>query len=124
MSKTTENLNRSAANGRRSTCISYGGTLYTSGVTTTDLAGDIAAQAENVLAQLDTLLAAYGTDKHQVLMAHIFLADMQDYAAFNAVWDTWVDDGFEPCRCVVQAGLPLPEYRVKIALTAATITDR
>jgi enamine deaminase RidA (YjgF/YER057c/UK114 family) len=44
---------------------------------------------------IDKLLAAAGSDKSRILMAQIFLADMADFAAMNAVWDAWVAPG--PC---------------------------
>ncbi len=112
-------IQRHGGNGRRSLCVSYGGLVYTSGITSTDLSGDITAQTQDVLRQLDALLARRGIDKSRVLSATVTLADMADYGDFNAVWDTWVVDGFEPARAVTQGRLAVPEYRVKIALVAA-----
>ncbi len=113
---------RTGGNGRRSSCVAYGGLLYISGITTVDLAADTAGQVQNVLEQIDKLLVFHGTNKHQVLSATIYLKDMADYGAFNSAWDEWVDDGHEPARSVAQATLPVEEYRVKIAMVAAIPT--
>ncbi len=119
MAAGNNNIVRYGGNGRRSTCVAHGGLLYLSGITTVDLEADTAGQAQDIFAQIDKLLAAFGTDKRRVLTATVYLADMADYGDLNAVWDEWVSDGYEPARSVVQAGLALPQYRVKITLTAA-----
>ncbi|MEG1176434.1 MAG: RidA family protein [Ruthenibacterium sp.] len=112
-------LKRNGANGRRALSVAHGGVLYTSGITTTDLEGDITVQTQDVLQVIDNILARHGTDKHSVLQASVTLADMTDYGTFNAVWDLWVDDGFEPTRTVTGGQLAVPEYRVKISVIAA-----
>lgn len=115
----TMEIRRNGTNGRRALSVAWGNTLYTSGITTTDLAGDITAQTQDVLDQLDDILRRGGSDRSRVLSATVTLADMADYGAFNAVWDQWVSDGFEPVRSVTQGRLAVPEYKVKISLVAA-----
>lgn len=110
---------RSGGNGRRSTCVAHGGLLYISGITTVDIEADIEGQAKDVFSQIDKILASHGTDKNSVLSATVFLRSMDDYGKFNAVWDEWVIDGYEPARSVVEAATALPEYCVKVALVAA-----
>lgn len=112
-------IKRHGGNGRRSLCVSYGGLVYTSGITATNLDGDAAAQTQDVLRQLDALLERRGIDKSRVLTATITLASMADYGDFNAAWDAWVVDGYEPARSVTEGRLAVPEYKVKIALVAA-----
>jgi enamine deaminase RidA (YjgF/YER057c/UK114 family) len=51
---------------------------------------DIAAQTADVLAQVDRRLAECGSDRTRILRAQIFLADITDIGAMNAVWDAWV----------------------------------
>ena len=68
---------------------------------------------------IDNILARNGIDKTRVLTAAITLADMADYGAFNAVWDAWVVDGYEPARSVTGGQLAVPEYKIKISVTAA-----
>lgn len=112
-------LKRNGGNGRRSLSVVHGQTLYTSGITSTDLDADITGQVEDVLRVIDNILARNGTDKSRVLTATVTLADMADYGAFNAVWDAWIVDGCEPARSVTGGALAVPEYKVKIAVVAA-----
>lgn len=111
---------RHGGNGRRALSVEYGGLLYTSGITSSDLEADITGQMADVLHVLDGILARRGIDKTRVLQATITLADMErDYGAFNAAWDEWVVDGYEPARSVTGGTLAVPEYKVKISLIAA-----
>jgi enamine deaminase RidA (YjgF/YER057c/UK114 family) len=47
------------------------------------------------------------------------LADIQDIAAMNGVWDAWVVPGTAPPRATVQAALARPEWKIEIVVTAA-----
>jgi enamine deaminase RidA (YjgF/YER057c/UK114 family) len=93
--------------------------VYLAGQVAEDRDADITAQTRSVLDQIDRLLAEAGTDKQHVLSATIYLADMKDYAAMNAVWDGWVVKGETPARATVEAKLAHPSYRVEIQLVAA-----
>lgn len=112
-------IKRSGANGRRALSVQHGNTLYTSGITSTDLEGDITAQTQDVLGIVGNILARHGVDKARVLQATITLADMADYGAFNAVWDEWVVDGYEPARSVTGGDLAVPGYKIKVSVIAA-----
>ncbi|HEX6735679.1 MAG TPA: RidA family protein [Azonexus sp.] len=96
----------------------HGGTVYLVEVPP-DLEAGIAAQTEGLLASLDRLLAQAGSDRSHLLMVTIYLADMADYAAMNAVWDAWLPAGCAPARACVEARLADPRMRVEMALTAA-----
>ena len=117
-------IKRNGANGRRAQSVSHNGILYTSGITTTDLDADITGQTQDVIHIIDNILARNGIDKTRVLTAAITLADMADYGAFNAVWDAWVVDGYEPARSVTGGQLAVPEYKIKISVTAALCARR
>ncbi len=112
-------IRRTGGNGRRSSCVAYGGLLYVSGITTVNLEADVKGQAEDIFGQLDRLLALHGTDKRRILTATAYLSDMAAYGEFNAAWDAWVEHDHEPARSVVEARMPLPDYRVKVSVTAA-----
>ena len=103
---------------RYSDSVVHAGTVYLVEVPA-NLDADVTAQTENLLASVDRLLAQAGSDKSHLLMVTIYLADMADYDAMNAVWDAWVPDGHAPTRACVQARLVNPKYRVEMALTAA-----
>jgi enamine deaminase RidA (YjgF/YER057c/UK114 family) len=113
-------IQRHGTTRRYSDSVVYGGTVYLVEVPA-NLEADAAAQTANLLASVETLLAQAGSDKSRVLLATIYLADMADYDAMNAVWDAWVPPGHAPTRACVQAKLANPKYRVEIALTAAVI---
>jgi enamine deaminase RidA (YjgF/YER057c/UK114 family) len=95
-----------------------GDTVYLCGVTP-DPVGDVAAQTRQVLDRIDRLLQAAGTDKSKLITAQVWLADMADFAAHNAVWNEWVDRESPPVRACVGAALWRPQMRVEIMVTAA-----
>ena len=95
------------------------GTVYLAGQVPDDTTQDIRGQTRQVLAMVDRLLAEAGTDNAHILMATIYLADLADYDAMNAVWDDWVAPGDAPPRATVQARLARPEWKIEIVVTAA-----
>jgi enamine deaminase RidA (YjgF/YER057c/UK114 family) len=54
-----------------------------------------------------------------LLSATIYMPDLADFAAMNAVWEQWVVPGQTPARATVEAKLARPEYRVEIQVVAA-----
>ncbi len=80
---------------------------------------DITGQTQQVLAQIDDLLFEAGTDKSRILSATIYLPDMNDFAAMNAVWERWVVPGQTPARATVEAKLARADYRIEIQVVAA-----
>jgi enamine deaminase RidA (YjgF/YER057c/UK114 family) len=93
--------------------------VYLAGQVAEERKADITLQTRSVLAQIDRLLAEAGTDKTKILSATIYLADMSDYQAMNAVWDQWVPPGETPARATVEAKLAHPDYRVEMQVVAA-----
>ncbi len=92
---------------------------WLAGQVAADPAADITGQARSVLAQIDALLAEIGSDKTQILSATIYLPDIKDFAAMNAVWDAWVPQGHTPARATVEARLASPAYKIEIQVVAA-----
>lgn len=111
-------IKRNGGNGRRSLSVEHGGLIYTSGITSTNIEGDITEQATDVLNQIDNILQRAGSTKTDVISANITLSNMANYGAFNAVWDMWVIDGHEPVRQVTGGELALSEYKVKVSVIA------
>ena len=68
----------------------YGGRVHCSGMIPEDTSLDITGQVKQALFEIDSLLAKGGSDKTRILTATIWLADIGDFAAMNAVWDAWV----------------------------------
>ena len=112
-------LQRFQVGPRMSEMAVYRGTAYLAGQVTSDVNLDMAGQTSNVLAQIDRLLAAAGTDKSRLLMCQIYLADLADFPTLNQVWEQWVTPGATPPRATVQALLANPAWRIEIVVTAA-----
>ena len=105
---------------RMSQGVVYGDTVYLAGQVADEPVGrGVTAQTQNILEQIDRLLAAAGTDKEQLLTATIYLADIATFAEMNAAWDAWVSKENPPTRATVEAKLAAPEYLVEIVVTAA-----
>ena len=113
------NIQRFHTGARLSEASVHQSTAYLAGQVADDPAQDIAGQTRQVLASIDKLLAEVGSDKSRVLMAQIFIADLADFPAMNAVWDAWVAPGHAPSRATVEARLAKPEWRIEIVVTAA-----
>ncbi|HCT41399.1 MAG TPA: hypothetical protein DF427_09600 [Moraxellaceae bacterium] len=97
----------------------HNGTVYLAGQVATDDSQDITGQTREVLETIDRLLHEVGSDRSRILMAQVFLSDLADYAAMNAVWDSWVVAGHAPPRATVQAQLANPKWKIEVVVTAA-----
>lgn len=80
---------------------------------------DIASQTLVLFAQAERTLSEVGSGKSQLLMATIYLKQMSDRAAFNALWSQWLPEGCAPARVCVSAEMACPDYLLEIAFTAA-----
>ncbi|MBE6368440.1 MAG: RidA family protein [Lentisphaerae bacterium] len=103
--------NAPAAVGPYSQAIKVGNTLYSSGQIALDpatgamAAEDIAGQAEQVMKNLQAVLTAAGYSFEDVVKTTCFLADMKDFATFNAIYEKYFVS--KPARsCVAAAALP------------------
>ena len=102
-----------AAIGPYSQAVRAGAFVFTSGVIPVDPAtgkvveGQITEQATQVLENLVAVLAAAGSSLGQVVKTTCFLANLDDFATFNAIYATYFDVN-PPARSTVQvARLPL-----------------
>ena len=113
-----------AAIGPYAQAVAHGGVLYCSGqialdpVSGTIVEGDVAAQARQVLANLDAVLRAGGSTRAHVVKCNVFLRDMGDFAAVNAVYAEFFGDARPARATVAVAGLPR-DVRVEIDCIAA-----
>jgi len=97
----------------------HNGVCYLAGQVPADASQDITGQTRQVLSAIDALLARAGTHKGKLLMVQIFIKDLADFAAMNAVWEAWLPAGAAPPRATVKADLAKPEWRVEMVVTAA-----
>ena len=109
--KAVHTENAPAAIGPYSQAIVSGGMVFTSGQIALDpqtgeiVGSDIETQAERVMANLTAVLKAAGSDIAKTVKTTCFLADMGDFAAFNAVYAKYFTG--KPARsCVAVKALP------------------
>ena len=81
------------------------------------VAGPIEAQTEQVLKNLSAVLAAAGTSWDRVVKTTVFLTDLADFAAFNAVYEAALG-GAKPARSTIQVAALPRGARVEIELVA------
>ena len=113
MSKTViATSNAPAAIGPYSQAIRVGNLLYTSGQLALDPAtgnfveGGIAEQTRQSLTNVKAILNEAGTNMGSVIKTTVFLKDLDDFAAMNAVYAEFFSEPF-PARSAVQvAKLP------------------
>jgi 2-iminobutanoate/2-iminopropanoate deaminase len=109
--------------GPYSPAIKAGNLLFISGQIPLDpttgalVAGDIAAQTEQVMRNLAALLAAGGAGFEHVVRTTVFLADMNEFAGMNEVYGRYVVDP-PPARATVQVARLPKDVRVEIDLIA------
>ncbi len=112
-----------AAIGPYSQAIRAGDTLYVSGQIalhphTGLLVGETAAeQAEQVLLNLKAVLRAAGAGPEALVQCTIFLVDMDDFAAVNAVYAAHMPDP-PPARATVEVSRLPRDVRVEIGAVA------
>ena len=111
-------IQRFEQDSRMSDIVVCGDLVYLAGQVCTERDG-MRAQAEDTLAIIDRLLVLAGTDKSRILSAMIYLSDMRNLPAFNAVWDAWVAPGCAPARACVGVQMARPECLVELCVTAA-----
>ena len=97
----------------------FNNVIFLAGQVADDPTQDITSQTKQVLAAIDRHLAEAGSDKTRILSTTIYVADMSEFQAMNAVWDAWVVQGHTPPRATVEAKLAKPEYKVEIQIVAA-----
>jgi 2-iminobutanoate/2-iminopropanoate deaminase len=99
------------------------GFIYTAGqialdpATTEVVPGDVKAQTERVMANLQGVLNAAGSDLSKVVKTTVFLVTMDDFAAMNEVYGKWFGDHRPARSTVAVAGLPRG-VRVEIEVVA------
>jgi len=104
---------------RMSQVVVHGDTVYIAGQVADSLNAGVAAQTHEILAKIDGLLAEAGTDKGNILMTTVYLADIDTFGEMNTVWDAWVLPGNAPPRATVGCQLAAPGYRVEMVIIAA-----
>jgi len=111
-------IKRLQKSSRMSQAVIHGGIVYLAGQVGTEGA-PIQEQIQQTLNSIDKLLAASGSDKSHMLQATVWLADMADFPAFNALWEAWIDRDNPPARSTGQVPMVSPGYKIEITVVAA-----
>ena len=75
---------------------------------------DVAAQTERSLTSLKAILEAAGATLEDVVKTTVFLADMNDFSAMNAVYAQYFDEATAPARACVEVSRLPKDVRVEI----------
>jgi 2-iminobutanoate/2-iminopropanoate deaminase len=111
------------AMGAYSPAIRAGNLLFVSGQIPIDaetgelVAGDIVAQADQVMRNLVALLRAAGLGFEHVVRTTVYLADMDEFAAMNTVYGRYIVAP-PPARATVQVARLPRDVKIEIDLIA------
>jgi 2-iminobutanoate/2-iminopropanoate deaminase len=96
-----------------SPAVRAGESLYLSGQVAQDpvsgrlIQGDVAQQTEQILRNVEAVLRAAGKTLSDVVRVGVFLTDMRDFQAMNAVYDRIFQAPYPARTTVAVAALPL-----------------
>jgi len=106
--------------GPYSQAIQYGDFLFVSGQIAIDpetgnlVEGDIEAQTDQVLKNVAAIIAAAGMSLQNVVKCSCFLNDMNDFAKFNAVYESYFGKSL-PARETVEVSRLPKDVRVEVS---------
>lgn len=121
--KTVHTPHAPAAIGPYSQAVIANGLLFTAGqiplvpTTMEMVTGPIEGQTEQVLKNLDAVLREAGTGWDRVVKTTVFLTDLADFGAFNALYEQHLA-GAKPARSTVQVAALPRGAKVEIELVA------
>jgi 2-iminobutanoate/2-iminopropanoate deaminase len=119
MKETISTTNAPGAIGPYSQAIKAGEMVFCSGQIPIDpatgefVSEDVAEQTEQVLKNLNEVLAAAGGGLGDVVKTTVFLADMNDFSAMNDVYGRFFNEN-KPARATIQAARLPKDARVEI----------
>lgn len=109
--KAVSTVNAPAAIGPYSQAIAAGDFVYLSGQLGVDpvsgnMENGVEAQAERAISNMKAILAEAGLDISRVIKTTVFLKDMGDFAAVNAIYAKHFQQPYPARSCVQVAELP------------------
>ena len=81
--------------------------------------GGLEAEARQAMTNVRAILTAAGCTLADLVQVQVFLADIRDYEAFNAVYATFFDGIVPPARAALQVAALPRGARVEIFATAS-----
>jgi enamine deaminase RidA (YjgF/YER057c/UK114 family) len=103
-----------------SRAVVHNGIVHTSGIVA-EPGGSIEEQTALVLERLEAILHEVEATRSSLLSVQVWLANMDDFAAHNKIWDAWVDHDNPPARACVGAQLFQPELLIEMRAIAAVV---
>ncbi len=107
-----------------SQAIRHGDTLYVSGNVPIDpetgelVEGDVGAQTEQVMENIEAILNEAGTSMDNVIRAGVFLTNMDAFDELNEVYQEYLSEPY-PARTAIKAEMASPDILVEIDVIAA-----
>jgi 2-iminobutanoate/2-iminopropanoate deaminase len=120
MKKIISTDNAPAAIGPYSQAIRYGNLLFVSGQIALNpgtgqlVEGDIEVQTKQVMENLQAIIKEAGMTLQNVLKCSCFLKDMEDFAEFNAVYNSYLAESL-PARETVEVAILPKDVRVEVS---------
>jgi len=101
----------------------HGGTLHTAMLPGDPETGDIvgetmAEQAERTLENVGAVLEAGGSSFDDVIKVTVYVTDLDDFAAFNTVYERYISEPY-PVRCAVEVADLYETVLVELDVVAA-----
>jgi 2-iminobutanoate/2-iminopropanoate deaminase len=87
---------------------------------TGEIVGDITAQTTQSLTNLKAVIEQGGSDLQHVIKTTVFLSDMNNFAAMNAVYAEFFNEGIKPSRSAVEVARLPKDALVEIEAIAVT----
>lgn len=112
--------------GPYSQAVQAGDLLFVSGQIAIDpatnelISGDVKAEADRVMKNLQAILQASGYGFEHILKTSIFLIDMADFATVNEVYGSYFSGNFPARETVAVLGLP-KNVNVEISVIASKV---
>lgn len=90
---------------RMSLAVTYGPFFETAGIVADDSTLDVAGQARQALAVIESLMARAGITRNDLTRVQIWIADYAFFDQVNTVYDAWVEGFRKPVRACVESDL-------------------
>ena len=111
--------------GPYSTALAAGNMVYMSGMLPLDPAlnqiveGGIEAQAVRAFENIRLVLQEMGLGMENVVKVSVFMTNLKDFAAVNAIYKDWFGPDYPARSCVQVAALPMGA-QIEVEITAVT----
>ena len=95
------------------------GMIFLAGQIAPEAGDDITSQTSAALDKVDSLLAQAGVDKNSIVFAQVLLDDIDDFAAMNEVYGSWLEGcDCPPARAAFEAARLPRGAKVEIVIQA------